>query len=160
MIRHLTHLISCLLAVALIQCGPQDTELNRSHAYMDSLKTMLGELRLMDHELNQIVADHEGPVSANLIIPIISDKLRPTVATLHSRTTTLQTTPATESVHQLMMKYLDARLKAYNTALQGQAESRPELFEAFALEQIGAETLGRELADEIYRLRGQIPGYH
>ena len=59
-----------------------------------------------------------------------------------------------------LLSYLDVRLQAYDAALQGQAESRPELFELFARKQIIAQQIGRDLEDEAQRLRSQIPAYY
>ncbi len=150
----------CLLLVGS-GCGPeeQQTKLSSSHAYMDSVRAMLGEVRLMDHELSQVVAGQEN-VSAGMIIPVIRQKLHPTLTTLRERAGTLKVWPETQDAQDLFLSYLDKRLSAYDAALQAQQESRPELFEQFSIRQIEAETLGRELEDVLRRLRTEIPGYH
>lgn len=149
----------CFLLVGA-SCGPeeQQTELSNSHAYMDSVRAMLGEVRLMDHELSQVVAG-QGSVSAGMIIPVIRRKLHPTLTTLRDRAGALKVMPDTQDAQDLFLSYLDKRLSAYDAALQAQHESRPELFEQFSIRQIEAETLGRELEDVLRRLRTEIPGY-
>ncbi|MBT3343509.1 MAG: hypothetical protein HN712_28990 [Gemmatimonadetes bacterium] len=161
-IRNLSTLAALPLLCLLLTggCEEPETELSRSHAYMDSLRTMLGELRLMDHELNQVIAGRQSGVSAALIVPIVRQKLRPTIQGLLDRTDDLTSTTATADVHDLFHTYLQTRLDAYNLLLQGGAESRPELFEYFGLKQIEAETLGRKLEDLIYKVRSEIPEYN
>ncbi|MDA0338032.1 MAG: hypothetical protein O2782_22915 [bacterium] len=151
-------LLPLVAALALLSgCADRDTELQQTHAYMDSLRLYLGDLRLMDYDLRQIV---EGDtVSADLIIPVIAETLRPKVEDLRRRADVLRPTPQTLAAHTLLLDYLDARLQAYDAALQGQAEARPELFEMFAHKQMEAQDIGNDLEDEAQRLRTQIPDY-
>lgn len=150
-------LVVVLFALLLTACGQQDAELQKTHAYMDSLRLYLGDLRVMDYELNQVV---EGDtVSADVIIPLIAAKLRPTVDDLRQRADSLQPTAVVASAHTMLVSYLDTRLQAYDAALQGQSENRPELFELFAHKQIEAQDIGDELETEAQRLRTQIPDY-
>ena len=139
-------------------CDEPDSKLQRTHAYMDSLRLYLGDLRLMDHELGKVI--ETDTVSADVIVPLIAESLRPTLSDLRRRADFLQPTPITRDAHLLLLSYLDVRLQAYDAALQGQAESRPELFELFARKQIEAQQIGRDLQDEAQRLRSQIPAYY
>ncbi len=151
-------LFPLVAALALLSgCGDRDTELQQTHAYMDSLRLYLGDLRLMDYDLRQIV---EGDtVSADLIIPVIAETLRPKVENLRRRADGLQPTPQVLAAHALLLDYLDVRLQAYDAALQGQAEARTELFEMFAHKQMEAQDIGNDLEDEAQRLRTQIADY-
>lgn len=135
-------------------CGEEQTELQRSRAYMDSLGVFLGELRLMEHELNKVVLS--DTVSADLIVPVIAERLRPTVSDLQRRTDGLRPTADVRIAHELLLKYLDLRLQAYDAALQANAESRPELFDVFAIRQIEAQEIGHKLEDESQRLISQV----
>lgn len=135
-------------------CGEEQTELQRSNAYMDSLGVFLGELRLMEHELNKIVLS--DTVSADLIVPVIAERLRPTVSDLQRRTDGLRPTADVRIAHELLLKYLDLRLQAYDAALQANAESRPELFDVFAIRQIEAQEIGHKLEDESQQLISQV----
>ena len=125
---------------------------------MDSLRLYLGDLRLMDHELGKII--ETDTVSADVIVPLVAERLRPTVSDLRRRADSLQPTPVLDNAHTLLLSYLDVRLQAYDAVLQGQAEARPELFELFARKQIEAQQIGRDLEDEAQRLRSQIPAYY
>lgn len=155
--RRCAALLVAVATLMLTACAQQDTELQQTHAYMDSLRLYLGDLRLMNHELNQIV---EGDsIGADIIIPIIAEQLRPTMDDLRQRADRLVPTPAVAQAHGLLVRYLDTRLQAYDAALQGQAEDRPELFDLFALKQIEAQDIGDELETEAQRLRTQIPEY-
>lgn len=151
-------LVSLVAALALLPgCGEEDEELQKTHAYMDSLKIYLGDLRLMDYELGQVVAN--DAVSADVIIPLIAESLRPTVEDLRNRSDKLEPTPVVRNAHILLLGYLDTRLQAYDAALQGQAESREELFDLFARKQIEAQGIGNDLEDEAQRLRTQLQDY-
>jgi len=151
-------LVPLVTALALLPgCGEENEELQQTHAYMDSLRMYLGDLRVMDYELNQVVTS--DTVSADLIIPLIAESLRPTVEDLRNRSDKLEPTPTVRVAHALLLDYLDTRLQAYDAALRGQAESWPELFGLFARKQIEAQEIGHDLEDEAQRLRTQIPDY-
>ena len=151
--------VALLAALSLsCGCGEPDTELRLNHAYMDSLGLYLGDLRLMDYELGKVV--ETDTVSADVIVPLILERLRPTLDGLRRRADFLRPTPLMHNAHTLLLSYLDVRLQAYDAALQGHAESRPELFELFARKQIEAQQIGRDLEDEAQRLRSQIPAYY
>ncbi len=152
--RRLAFLVALGLAAG---CGGGDTELQNTHAYMDSLRVYLGDLRLMDHQLGKVV--QSDTVSAEVSVPLIAETLRPTVGDLRRRADDLQVTPVVRDAHTLLLAYLDIRLQAYDAALQGQAEARPELFELFARKQTEAEEMGRHLEDETQRLRALVPAY-
>ena len=151
-------LIALFAALMLLPaCGEDTGDLQQTHAYMDSLRLYLGDLRLMDHQLAKIV--ESDTVSADLIIPVIAESLRPKVEELRQRADVLQPTPLVHNVHTLLLSYLDTRLQAYDAALLGQAEARPELFELFAHKQFEAQQIGEALEDEAQRLRSQVAEY-
>ena len=147
-----------LVALLLVACEPEDTELQRTHAYMDSLGVFLGELRLMDHQLNKIIT--ADTLAAEIIVPEIAGRFRPTIAGLRGRVAAVPTTPAVDTTQTLLLQYLDTRLAAYDAAIQGHAEDRPDLFEVFARKQIEAQNLGDELEAQVQRLRGELPGFN
>ena len=153
--RPLRGLAWLLSAVVLIGCGG-NTELARTQKYMDSLAVYLGALRLMDHELEQeVTAD---TMEAETIVPLIVDRFRPTVTDLRARAAALPTTPAIDSTHALLLRYLDTRIAAYDAAIQGRAEARTDLYEVFARKQIEAQSLGDALEASIETLRAGVPG--
>ncbi len=157
--NHIFPLRFALLAALVLTtgCGKKDAELQQTHAYMDSLRIYLGDLRLMDHEINKAIAGDS--VSADLIVPMIAERLRPTVDDLRQRADGLHPTPAVRSAHTLLISYLDVRLQAYDAALRGQTEARTELFDLFSSKQIEAQMIGRDLEEESRRLLSQIPDY-
>lgn len=150
--------VGLVLSLALAACGGDEpTELDRTHAYMDSLRQYLGDLRLMDHELGEVVTT--DTVEATTIVPIIAGNLHPTVSDLLERARQLQPTPEVAPAHALLISYLETRLEAYDAALQGNNAQRPDLFQLFARKQVEAQEIGRQLEDEAQRLRTQVPEY-
>lgn len=121
-------------------------------AYMDSLRIFLGELRQMDEELERQVGVG-STVHSERIVPLIAERYQPTVLGLRTRADSLAPAPPEQAAHQALLRYLDLRLQAYDAAVQGHAENRPELFDLFASKQAEAETAGRLLQDEAQRLR-------
>ena len=152
-----TRIALVLLAVAAFGCGSGDTELARTHRDMDSLRVYLGELRAMEYELGEVVSSDS--VASEVIVPLIADRFRPTVAGLRGRAEGLRATEPVRTARNLLLSYLEVRLQAYDAAILGQAEGRPELFELFAAKQSQADSLGRALEDEVFRLRSAVPGY-
>lgn len=146
-----------LLAAAALGCGAGDTELARTHRDLDSLRAYLGQLRAMEDEL--AAATGAGEVSSEVIVPLIAARFRPTLAALRQRAERLEPTERVRGTRDLLLTYLDVRLGAYDAAIQGQAEGRPELFDLFAARQDRADSLGRGLEDQIFRLRSSVPGY-
>ncbi len=155
--RHLAVVSLTAISLLTTACGQPDSELQRTHTYMDSLRVYLGDLRLMDYNLKMTVP--ADSVSSDVIIPLIAEDLRPTVDDLRRRADGLQVTPAVAAVHALLLQYLDARLQAYDAALQGQTEGREDLFDLFAVKQIEAQEIGDDLETEAQRLRTQVPDY-
>ena len=150
--------ITLLLVAFAAACAAGETELQRTHIYMDSLRVYLGELRRMDHDLNKVVTT--DTLAADVIVPLIAERFRPTVADLRRRASAVTTTATVDSAHGLLLRYLDMRLQAYDAAIRGRDESRPELYEEFAHRQIEAQILGDDLEDLVQALRTSIPGYY
>lgn len=157
--RRVASAAQALAFAALVACGESgDPELARTHQYLDSLKVYLGELRVMEYDLGQVVQSET--MASDVIVPLIAERCRPTVSGLRQRAARLQLTDRVRPTQQVLISYLDLRLAAYDAALRGQAEGRPELFELFTRRQAEADSVGLVLKDAVYQLRAQVPDYH
>ncbi|MFH1570404.1 MAG: hypothetical protein ABIL09_20600 [Gemmatimonadota bacterium] len=155
------HALAALLALALVAGGCGDPELRRQrlveYSFLDSTAVYLQRLRAMDQEIGQaVLADTVNSVD---IVPLISARFRPTVADLRTRVGAVATTERLVPVRDLFVQYLSLRLEAYDAAIAGLAEDRPELYDVFSRQQAEADRLGRALGQQIREVRTQVPGY-
>ncbi|MFC1525748.1 hypothetical protein ACFL6X_02935 [Candidatus Latescibacterota bacterium] len=124
------------------------------HALLDSVRVYLVELRAMDHEIGEaVMAD---TVSSQRIVPLIARRFRPTVSQLRVRMTALDTTDAVGPLRRHFLQYLSTRLEAYDAAIAGLAQDRPELYNVFSRKQAEADRLGRDLQSEIREVRQRV----
>lgn len=137
-------------ALLLAACGRR-TEQAQGAAYLQQVQQVLQELRALDQQIAaQVTADTLG---SNRIVPLIRQQYRPALAGLRQRVAGLSPSTGLEGVNQQLLHYLDLRLRAYDLAIQGAQEERPELFEEFSRLQVEADQVGRTLEEELRQAR-------
>lgn len=143
-----------LIAVlALAACGQRGKPQAAARDYMQEVRQVLQELRALDRQIaTQVTAD---TLDSSSIVPLIRQRYRPILADLRQRVGGLQPDSALAGVNQQLLHYLDLRLRAYDLAMQGEQEQRPELFEEFARLQVQADGVGRSLEEELRQVRHQ-----
>jgi len=148
-------------SLGLSGCGGGDESQHAQrlveHAFLDSTAEYLQNLRAMEQEIGQMVlADTVNSVE---IVPLISQRYRPLVAGLHERVLALDTTAVVAPVRKAFADYLALRVAAYDAAIAGLAEDRPELYDQFSRMQVEVDRLGRSLDRQIKEVRAQVPEY-
>jgi hypothetical protein len=97
-------------------------------------------------------------VDTSVIIPLIADRFQPAILRLEERARQLSPTPQLEPVQQKLQEYLRLWREAYDLALQGDRERKPELFGESGNRQVQADRAGRLLEDDLTRVRQALPG--
>jgi hypothetical protein len=123
---------------------------------MHGVRQLLQELRQLNQEM--AAATPGDTVDPNVIIPLIADRFRPAVVGLEERARRLSPTPQLEPVQEKLLDYLRLWREAYDLALQGHREGRPELYDESARRQLQADRAGRALEDDLARVRQALPG--
>ena len=143
-----------LIAVlTLAACGQRGKPQAAARDYMQEVRQVLQELRALDRQIaTQVTAD---TLDSSSIVPLIRQRYRPVLADLRRRVGGLEPDSALAGVNQQLLHYLDLRLRAYDLAMQGEQEQRPELFEEFARLQVQADGVGRSLEEELRQVRHQ-----
>ena len=152
---------AALLCAAVLGCGKEDdparAEREAEYAYLDSMRVYLQELRLLDHRIGQIVL--ADTVSSQDIVPQIATRFRPTIIQLQERVDGMRTPSRLEPVTETLTSYLALRRKAYDAAIRGMEEDKPELYDVFSRTQIEADKIGRMLEAQVREAKQQTPGY-
>ena len=149
--------VACILLLACsterqTQYGPG----SQVTAYLQGVRQLLQELRALNKEMAAAVPG--DTVDTSVIIPLIAGKFQPTLLRLEERARQLSPTPQLEPVHQKLQEYLRLWREAYDLALQGDREHKPELFVEFGRRQLQADRAGRALEDELTQVRQGLPG--
>ena len=149
-----------LLSVTfLFACGEEpQTEygpVSEVNSYLSQVRQLLQALRMLDAQVAKEVAT--GTVEADYIVPLIRDSFRPALIDLHDRATHIVHGEKLDPLHRQLLDYLELRIKAYDTAIAGDEQNRPELFEEFSRLQTQAQELGRQLEKGIGVVRHKLP---
>jgi len=152
---------AAVLCVALIGCGkeedPARAKREAEYAYLDSMRVYLQELRLLDHRIGQIVL--ADTVSSQDIVPQIATRFQPTIVDLQERVAGMRTPSRLRPVTETLTSYLALRREAYDAAIRGMEEDKPELFDDFSRTQIEADKIGRMLESQVREAKQATPGY-
>jgi len=122
--------------------------------YLDEIKDILQEIRVLDEQIAQAVP--ADSVQAEVIVPLIEERFRPTLATLHERAQQIPHNRALTSTHQKLLAYLQLRLEAFDLALQGDRQNRPELFDEFGQRQTQADAVGQALEKALFDVQQSL----
>ena len=114
---------------------------NTVSLYLEALRPVLQELRTLDREIESTVS--ADTVASDLIVPLIQRQFRTKLVQLQVRVQQLPTTPALISTNLRLLSYLKLRIRAYDLALEGARDNRPELFNAFDQKQAQADSAAR-----------------
>jgi len=148
-----------LSATFLFACGEEpQTEygpVSEVNSYLSQVRQLLQALRMLDAQVSKVVTT--GTVEADYIVPLIRDSFRPAVVDLHDRATQIAHGEKLEPLHRQLLDYLELRIKAYDAAIEGGEQDRPELFEEFSRLQTQAQELGRQLEKGIGVVRHKLP---
>ena len=145
-----------LLGLLLCTCGRRAEESSAPAAeYLKEVQQVLQALRVLDQQIAQQVTS--DTLASNQIVPQIRQEFRPTIARLRERVAGLKPGAGFEAVNRELLDYLDLRLKAYDLAIQGAQEEKPELLEEFGRLQIRADAVGRTLEEDLRHARQQHP---
>ena len=142
-----------LLMLMCCACGRGGEQAPAAGNYLQEVQQVLQALRVLDQQISQQVTG--DTLASNQIVPLIRQEFRPTIARLRERVAGLQPDSTFAAVNQQLLHYLDLRLKAYDLAIQGAQEERPELFEEFARLQVQADGVGRALEEDLRTARQQ-----
>ncbi len=148
-----------LSVVFLLACGEEpQTEygpVSEVNSYLSQVRQLLQALRMLDAQISKAVA--AGTVEADYIVPLIRDSFRPALVDLHERATHIAHGEKLDPLHRQFLDYLELRIKAYDAAIAGGEQNRPELFEEFSRLQTQAQELGRQLEKGIGVVRHKLP---
>jgi len=154
-------IIGLLLSVValLSACGEEpQTEygpVSDVNHYLAEVRQLLQSLRALDAQVAKAVST--GTVEADYIVPLIRDSFQPALVELHGRATRIEHGEKLAPLHQQLISYLQLRIEAYDTAIAGGVQNRPELFEEFTRLQTRAEAAGRQLEKTIVGVRRSLP---
>lgn len=146
-----------LIACMAVGCGERQSEYGEPEAvqaYLGGIRGVLQELRGLDQEIAAAVS--ADTMDADVIVPLIEERFRPALAGIQQRASGLTAADDLASVQRELMTYLELRLRAFDLAIQGRREGRPELFDEFTRLQIQADRLGRRLERSVTRLRASL----
>ena len=123
--------------------------------YLKQIRPILQEIRLINQQLSEAVPSDS--VAAEVIVPLLEVRFRPALASLYERARKIERGEKLEEVHRQLLEFLRLQLEAFDLAIQGGRENRPELFEQFGLRQASADSVGLLLSRSIQELRRQYP---
>ena len=144
--------VSGALTTALLlgSCGDTQTEYGprtATHEYLSEVKSILQELRVLEHHIGQAVP--QDTVAAEVILPLIENRFRPKLQTLDQRARQLSVDARLDTVHQQLLTYLALRLKAFDKVILAVRGGRPEMLEEYYALLDSADAVGRNLEEAI-----------
>ena len=145
--------------LAALSCGApsRDTEFGASNTvgrYLEAVKPLLQDLRVLDRQIEDAVpADN---VESHVIVPLIEERFLPQLTQLHERAQQLPTTAKLLATNSKLLSYLELRMRAYDLALEGARQNRPELFASFYQKQVEADSAARVFETSLRQVQDSL----
>ena len=150
-------IVAACLAVLACETPSRDTKFGASNSvglYLEGVKPLLQDLRVLDRQIEDAIP--ADSVDSHIIVPLIEERFRPQLTQLHGRAQQLPTTAKLLPTNRKLLAYLDLRIKAYDLVLEGDRESRPELFTSFYHKQIEADSAARVFETSLRQVQDSL----